>query len=339
MVENNIQVEEEKVSTNFSESIKKSIKESFSKGRELAVKPLDFLQDIIKTSESETAKKLREEYGIDTNQWIFSRENIEMLEKINKLVDITFSEVSHISTYRSFRYLSAWAITQRLYRKVHSLQLEMANVQAREVEEGPILEELKELQKECMHYAIFAHGAYGDMVNYVYSAKDLNKAFGFVEMTQQFLIYTKVREEDLFHAFWDATPYRPSYCIARSQERKTIVLCMRGSNNWADWATDLDFHYICFSVIKEKDTDGAEQKYLKFNFEEPSQMSFKQRLGDDTKKFNGDNSERMLTGEEVLETGFTHAGMMVSAIEAYKEITPKVLRISFILVDLKLTFY
>ena len=287
---------------------------------------MEFLGDKLKISEHETAKRLKEEYGIDTNQWIFSRENLEMLEKINKLADLTFSEVNHVSTYTSMRYLSAWTIIQKLSRAIEGLQLEMANMQAHEAEDGITVNELKEIQKECMHYATFAHGTYGDVMNYVYSAKDYNKIFGFAEMTKQFLLYTKVKEEDLFHAFWDATPYRPSYCIARDHERKAIVLCMRGSNNWADWLTDFDFHYICFSIIKENDAEGVEQCYLKFNFEEPEQTAFKQKLGDNTKIFNEDIPDRVLIGEEVVETGYTHSGMMVSAIQAYKEITPKVYR-------------
>ena len=283
--------------------------------------PLNYLDEVIKSSESEIAQKLKTEYGIDTNQWVFSRENLEMLEKVNTLVDVTFAEVRHISKFTTMRYLSAWTIIQKLDKKIRGRQAEMLKMQAHSDQDGISVDALKDIQEELLHYALFAHGTYGDIMNYVYSGKAVSKLFALINYTEQFVLYTKIQKKDLLHAFWDATPYRPAYCLVHHEERKEIILCMRGSNNWADFATDLDFHYLNFCIMKESDT---KQTYLKFNFDEHTQLNFRQRIGDNTKAFNTESNTLFMNQESIIEKGFTHAGMLVSAIEAYKEITPRV---------------
>jgi len=310
------------VDTNLGESIKKTFKEGVKKTHEIFVKPLDYLGGAIKSSEDELADRLKKEYGIDTNQWVFSRENLEMLEKINLLADVTFQEVRHISHFKSMRYLTAWTIIQKLDRKVRGRKAELDRAVADEVSDGLSVAALKIAQAELMYYALFAHGTYGDTMNYVYSGRDFNRLLSFVDYTKEFIAYTKIMAEDLLHSFWDATPYRPAYCIAHNRFRKEIVLCMRGSNNWADFATDLDFHYLSFNIVKEDDT---KELHLRFNFDEHTQLVYKDRIGENTKYFNTKEGNEVFPHiEKVLETGFAHAGMLVSAITAYKEITPHV---------------
>jgi len=320
-IENNITVEEEKVDTNMGESIKKTLKQGVIKSHQLFVTPLDYLGGVLRTSENELAETLKKEYGIDTNQWVFSRENLEMLEKINLLADATFQEVRHISNFKSMRYLTAWTIIQKLDRKVRGRQAELEKAQADELRDGLNVATLKIAQAELMYYALFAHGTYGDVMNYVYSGRNYNKLLAFVDYTKEFIAYTKILAEDLLYSFWDATPYRPAYCIAHNRYRREIVLCMRGSNNWADFATDLDFHYLKFKIMKENDT---KEMYLKFEFDEHTQLVYKDRIGENTKYFNfQEGNEAFNHPENTLESGFAHAGMLVSAISAFKEITPK----------------
>ena len=86
-------------------------------------------------------------------------------------------------------------------------------------------------------------------MNYVYSGKKYVKLVKETNYINEFILYTKIKEEDLLHSFFEATPYRPGYCVVKDDIRQEIILVMRGSNNWADFVTDVIFIYVNFSIF------------------------------------------------------------------------------------------
>ena len=288
----------------------------------IAMRPLNSLGMYLDGSTIETENVLRKEYGINTNQWMFSLENIEMLEQINTLADLTFKEVSHISRYNSVRYLIAWFMLQRLYLTSHEKRMATKVKQLDIPKDSPKLYDLRQAQEECLYFAIYANGTYGKVLNTMYNDKrDLNRLIRTTNYTEDFVFHTKIQPTDVLHSFWDTTPYKPAHVIARDEFKKSIVLCMRGTHHWADAVTDLDFHYLSFSIVRN---NRNQTMFLKFHYNERAQEYLKKKIGDDTRYLNEEEEETKPEDEEILVTGYSHAGMLVSAIGAYKEISPKV---------------
>ena len=315
--------EEEQNSNGLSTIIKRSLSDTILYGDELARKPLNDLAEYLDQSVVEVENKLKEEYDINTNQWMFSVGNLEMFEKIVSLATITFKEVQHLGKINSIRYLSAWNMLQRLYLTAYEKRMESKRLQLDYPHDHEKVKELSAIRDECLHYSIFAHGTYGWLINHVYGGKqDFNQLLkNNRSHLDDFLFHTKLQESAVFYSFWDTTPYKPAHIIAKDEKKKSIVLSIRGTDHWADAATDLDFHYLSFSIVKDPNNGKL---FLRFNYNEETQGYLKKRLGDDTRELNGEIIQPLTGREEVIETGFAHAGMLVSAIGAYKEITPKV---------------
>lgn len=61
-------------------------------------------------------KKLKDDYKIDLNSWMFSSENMETIEKISKLVSVSAKEISQLGIIKITRFLIAYTILQRITR-------------------------------------------------------------------------------------------------------------------------------------------------------------------------------------------------------------------------------
>ena len=86
-------------------------------------------------------------------------------------------------------------------------------------------------------------------MNYVYSGKDYSRAVSLLNYDDEFIKHVKISPKDLLYSYWDATPYKPGYCVTVDRDKKNIVVCLRGSNNWADVLTDLDANSLSFNIM------------------------------------------------------------------------------------------
>jgi len=306
----------------MSEIILKNIREGILIGNELALLPLNTFGNYLDESIVDVERRMRQEYGINTDQWVFSLENLLILQKIGQLADLTLKEVSHINSFDTVKYLSAWSILQGLYLSSYEKQVSLKRSQLDFESNDLKIYEFKQIQDELLYFSTFAHGTYGKLLNTFYRDRpEIIKLLRFTDFTQDFVSHTKIEEADVLYYFWDSTPYKPAHVIAREQFKRSIILCMRGTRHWADAITDLDFHYLKFSIVKDLEN---RKFFLKFHFEE-GQDHLRQKLGEDTRELNGEGTTQPSSGkEESLITGYAHAGMLLSAIGAYKEVTPKV---------------
>ena len=139
------------------------------------------------------------------------------------------------------------------------------------------------LEEELKFFAKIAMACYGDLMNYVYSGKDLSYIVGIEDYDKEFMKFSGYNEESILHSNWSSKPYHPSYCVVLDREEKILILTFRGSFNWADVITDLDYNYLNFSIILDEDTN---EKFLKINYlmidageDEKDPSTIKVRLG------------------------------------------------------------
>lgn len=303
--------------------IKKSIKNGINFTEKCAITPWNIIGDSVESSQIELEGLLKNEFGINTKHWYFSRENVALIEKIIILINLTTTEVKHLSSYKSLKYLICYTILQKINRthnsdiifRNKSLKLEnllgkfffkfsfnfsslilvhyltiyfLLDEEEKKIEEkceeelDPFyLDELEKIQTECARVCIFAHACYGDLMNYVYSGKETKNCLKiFLNLTNSFLgknilkvvrtgnydtefvNHTKIKKSDLLYSSWESTPCLPAYCICIDHSRKEILLCLRGSLNWADFVTDLVFTYLSFSVLELEN----KEKYIRINY-------------------------------------------------------------------------
>ena len=211
-----LQEQEKGLEMGISDKIKKSIHNGILYGDEITRKPLSDLGEYLDQSVLETEKKLKEEYDINTNQWMFSVENLEMLEKIYSLADLIFQDIQHISKYNSIRYLTTWSMLQHLYLTSQEKRLD-GKVKQLEIKDNIKLQELREIQEKCLYYCILSNGTYG-------KGSDLRNIIKVSDFSKDFLTHTKLEETDILYSFWETVPYKPAYVITKDKIRKSIVL-------------------------------------------------------------------------------------------------------------------
>ena len=170
-------------------------------------------------------------------------------------------------------------------------------------------------------------------MNYIYSGKDYSR-ISETNYNKAFLYHTKINEKDLILSYWEAAPYHPAYVICRDRLTKSIIICARGSNNWADVVTDLDFNYLNFSIMKDKN----KQHYIKMNYNNTLDSDIQKRIVLSPKAFINEQEQvknqirnlgesrkiekNIENEEEIVKDGYAHSGMLVSALELHKEVSP-----------------
>lgn len=100
--------------------IKKSIKNGIDFTEKCAVTPWNIIGDLVESSQIEMEGHLKNEFGINTQHWYFSRENVALIEKIIILINLSTTEVKHLSTYKSLKYLICYTILQKTNRTHNS---------------------------------------------------------------------------------------------------------------------------------------------------------------------------------------------------------------------------
>jgi len=301
----------------LSNGFRKNLNDVFQKSSQLVSKPLDYIGDYLNQTQSTLEKRLLVEHNLDPRTWFLSSENVELLEKINKLAQDCFMEVRNLSSYEIFQYLTALSTLQRFYYT--STKIELPSSQSIS-KDDPQYKEFQNIQEECFYYSIFANATYGDLMNYVYSGKDIGRVIRVVNYDKEFLNHVKIPPTDLLYSSWITQPYKPGYCIAVDRQSKSIVLCLRGTNDWFDILTDLDSNFLEFDILELED-----ERCLRFNFNYDFHDHIQKKI-DKTTKYLLKNSNIELKGnEKILRSGFCHSGMMTSAISLYKELVPMVL--------------
>lgn len=216
------------------------------------------------------------------------------------------------------KHLIVYTILQKINR-IHKKELLFGH-QIERLEFPPeYYVDLAKISEECKFYCKFAHGCYGDLMNYVYSGKDLTKLVSIQDNNEQFINHTKIDPTELVYSNWEATPYMPAHCITVSKERKEVLLCLRGSSNWADMVTDLVFTYLNFSIIQEEDG----QKFIKINYNMQIEKDLATKI-DNTrhlnsyKKDNKNLEESKEPSEKVLLKGLAHSGIFIAVLNYFK---------------------
>ena len=244
-----IKLEDEDNSSEIVLEIKKTLKTSAEFTGELVLKPWQFIGKFLDKTQDDMENTLKSKYKVDINQWIFSHDNLLVIEKIDALIDRVTTDIKYVGKYDGIQYLLAWTMLQKVSRifKKEEIMQSLRNQQITKIEQEKIddwyMQELLTIKTETAHFSLFANGTYGNAMNYIFSGKDFSK-ISEMDYDKAFLYHTKILKEDLIASYWDATPYHPAYVICKDRSTKSIVLCARGSNNWADAITDLDFHYL-----------------------------------------------------------------------------------------------
>lgn len=322
-----IEVDEEKGKTPANQ-IKKTFKAGINLTQQIAVAPLNYVGNMVDSSQSELENRLKKEFGVNFNHWYFSRENIGTIENVLQMINFTTMDVNHLSPFSAMKYLICYMILQKINRN-HRKELIFGDKVDNLQYPAEYFEEIQKIASKCKFYSKYAHGCYGDLMNYVYSGKDLTKivSININDNNEQFISHTKINPQDLIHSNWEATPYMPAHCITISKERKEVLLCLRGSLNWADAVTDLVFTYLNFSIFANEKTG---EKFIKINYNIQTQKDIASDIKD-TKKFNYKEHDMNYLEEEKenefkeIYKGLAHSGIFIAGIELYKKLRPKVI--------------
>ena len=186
--------------------------------------------------------------------------------------------------------------------------------------EKPILSpeeeiELDQMASECNFYCRFAAGAYGDLINLVFSGKNITKILDPNDQCDEFIKLARIDRKQLVYYNWEALAYFPAHCIVVLKERKEVLLVIRGSFQSGDFVTDLIATYMNFSVMEEENGN----RYIKINANDARTNNSNLHdslLVTDEKKKNPKDQE--------LFKGNAHSGIFIAGIELYKKIRPKV---------------
>ena len=295
----------------------------------VAMTPLEYFGNMVDSSQIELETKLKTEFGSNFNHWYFSRENIGTIENVLQIINFATLEVNHLSPFKSMKHLIVYTILQKINR-VNKPELLFGSKVDNLTFPTEYYDEIYKIIEECKLYSKFAHGCYGDMMNYVYSGKDITKIVGINDNNEQFIRHTKINPQELVYSNWEATPYMPAHCITISKERKEVLLCLRGSLNWADVVTDLVFTYLNFSIVEENNGD----KYIKINYNMQIEKDLATKI-QNTRHLN-EKSHKKASFEEIKENescdikqkeiykGLAHSGIFIAGIELFSILKPKV---------------
>ena len=314
-----IEVDEENSNKTLN-SIKKTFKAGITMTHQVAVSPLEYFGNMVDNSQSEIELKLKNEFGSNFNHWYFSRENIGTISNVLQIINFTTFEISHMGPFQPMKFLIIYTILQKIVRINRKSLLFGDKIEKLEYPPEYFADIIKTAE-ECKFYCKFAHGCYGDLMNYVYSGKDITKIVSVKDNNEQFIHHTKIDPKALIHSNWEATPYMPAHCITVSKERKEVLLCLRGSLNWADIVTDLVFTYLNFSVLEEENG----KKFIKINYNMQAEKDLASSV-QDTRNFNfyeEQKNEGQMKNKEIYK-GLAHSGIFVAGIEMYRKLRPSV---------------
>ena len=294
----------------------------------MAISPLDYFGNIVDNSQIELETKLKNDFGADFNHWYFSRENIGTIGNVLQIISFTAMEVNHLSPYKLMKHLIVYTILQKLNRLNKNELLFGSKVENLDFPPDYYVD-LDDMAEKSKLYCKYAHGCYGDVMNYVYSGKDLTKILQITDYNEQFINHTKIDPKELLYSNWEATPYMPAHCITVSKERKEVILCLRGSSNWADVVTDLVFTYLNFSILEEENGN----KFVKINYNMQVEKDLATSI-QDTKHLNChlpsvlDEEKQLIQNPggkpKELFKGLAHSGIFIAGIELYQKLRPKV---------------
>ncbi len=96
--------------------IKKTIQTSVQISEQCAIIPMKLIGLAAEESQKLLERKLKDDYKIDLNSWMFSSENIETIEKISRLISVSAKEITHLGIIKITRFMIAYSILQRLTR-------------------------------------------------------------------------------------------------------------------------------------------------------------------------------------------------------------------------------
>lgn len=305
--------------------IKQTVKDGITLTQKVAVAPLDYVGNMVDNSQNELENKLKTEFGANFNHWYFSRENIGTIENVLQIINLTTMDVSHLSPFWAMKYLITYMILQKINRN-HMRDLILGGKVENLQYPPEYFAEMQTVASKCKFYSKFAHGCYGDVMNYVYSGKDLSKIVSIKDNNQQFISHAGITPEELIYSNWEATIYMPAHCITISKERKEVLLCLRGSSNWADFVTDLVFTYLNFSIYSNEKNG---KKFVKINYNIQTEKDVASNVKD-TKSLNPNSLEEEKEAEyKELFKGLAHSGIFIAGIELFKILRPKVILFYF----------
>lgn len=90
------------------------------------------------------------------------------------------------------------------------------------------------LVRDLVHYAVYAHAAYGWTMNLA-----MRRQLHMGGNVRALLRMTGVDRDDIIRAQWESKTHRPAYFVVRDRMHKSIVLCIRGTWSAHDLLTNL----------------------------------------------------------------------------------------------------
>lgn len=178
--------------------------------------------------------------------------------------------------------------------------------------------ELDQISADFNFYIRLAAGAYGDLINYVLSGKQVTKILDPNDQTDEFLKLSRLDRKQLVYFNWEATAYNPAHCIVVLKERKEVVLVVRGSFQTGDFITDLIATYLNFSVMEDENGN----RYIKINSNDQEVKDCVSNLND-SKLLMSPEKNKSSKDKEIFN-GIAHSGIFLAGIEIYKKIRNKV---------------
>jgi hypothetical protein len=184
---------------------------------------------------------------------MFSKESVEVVRTIRSILSNVHTEhgvVDVFGKYRAMDVLSSIVALSRLQRIVvpyeRSILMERNNCDQRrhnnDNHDNHNIDDWS-LVQELVHYAKYAHAAYGWTLDLA-----LRWKLHFGGNHQALIHLTGIHRDDIVMAEWHAKPpHRPAYYIVRDHTRQTIVLCIRGTWSVHDMLTNL----YCTSSTKD----------------------------------------------------------------------------------------
>ncbi|KRX06226.1 hypothetical protein PPERSA_06108 [Pseudocohnilembus persalinus] len=250
----------------------------------LALKPIEFLEQITHQSKMRSEQKLKD-YGINVNDWVFSSENLEIIDKITNFIEQQTLIVKHIGSVELFQLMLNFRILQKICQNYNEKllfgnleQIKQVNTKLdkqmfiefqeyrnqKQLNSIPIQsEKYQELEKKRLifkYYSKYANAGYGDSIS---SGKGIHKTIRIQNQTEEFIQHIGIDRKNLLFQQWKTQPNKPAYCICADEQNKSIVVTVRGSSDINDAITDLTCSLIDFSIIEDSQTQFV--KYLKIN--------------------------------------------------------------------------
>lgn len=279
--------------------------------------------------ENSLKEKLRSD-GADPETLLLSRENLEVMEKIGNILDMTSQNLKSVSTYQLICYLLLYKTAQDIAlnfnkylvygdkKALNNSPLINPNCPYNSKQKIPrdaeYFKKLEETLSKVRYYSKMAHGCYGETMNLVYSKKDITKAIRIANYDKEFLKHCGMPPESIIHSNWESSTFRPAYCLVNNAEKKELVICLRGSMSTHDFMTDLVCTYMNISAVQKK--DGSSDLVINYTTEFDSDLS-------KTLSFKNDSPKRSEI-DKVMVQGFAHSGIFLGGLELFREIQKRV---------------